>query len=319
MRGMLVVAFLGVALLVISGIGWAREIPEWDIEGLRSQGVKEGWTFDVGESWVTDYLKSGGDIRHITGAVRPIGWRLRAKFVDIVPDRDLPAAFDWRDEVPGGLQAIRNQGSCGSCWAFSVTAVTEALYLIAHPSHPIDLAEQTLVSGCFPSGSCSGGYFDAFNYIKSPGLPDETQDPYQAQNTRCRSGLKPTVHLLSWAYIGDGRSEPTTEQMKTAIKKYGPISVTVNGSFGSYAGGIYNRCNSGSINHMVTIEGWNDDGQYWIMRNSWGADWGEQGYMKIKYTGSSGHKCNNIGETAAFAVVDADPIPTPTPNPPFNP
>lgn len=256
-----------------------------------------------GETWVSKFLKDGGDIRDVTGLVIPENWKKAAKFDNVVAHRDLPPVFDWRWKAEG-LQPIKNQGQCGSCWAFSVTAVLEALIKIQ--THQIvDLAEQTLVSSCESGGSCSGGYFSAFNYMKSPGLPDEGQDPYKAYDTSCKSGLTAKERVVNWYYIGDGGDEPSTEQLKTAILEHGPISVTVyaNSTFSAYKGGIFNNCSSsGSENHMVNIEGWNDDGQYWVMRNSWGNTWGDNGYMNIRYTGASGAKCNRIGATAAYAI-----------------
>ncbi len=280
------------------------QVAHWDVQGLRQESMDEGYTFQVAESWVTRYLDGGGDMRHLTGLVRPVDWDKKARFVSPAEEEALmPKDFDWRRLVSGGLQPIRNQGGCGSCWAFSVTAVLESLDIIAHGHNPIDLAEQTLVSSCSGAGSCSGGYFDAFDYLKSPGLPAESSDPYRAANTSCRQNLVPKAKVARWSYVGGEGREPTTAELKAAILKYGPISVEVNASFSGYSGGVFNRCNSAEPDHMVTLEGWDDNDQAWIMRNSWGSDWGEHGYMRIKYTDGNGHKCNNIGRVAAFAEL----------------
>jgi len=278
---------------------------------LASQAVfgrqlaKGGRTFDVEDNWVTEYLRSGGDKSSVTGLVKPADWQINATFVDIAPRADLPEAFDWR-EVIGGLQPIKNQGECGSCWAFSVTAVLESIYTIAFPEQNIpDLAEQTLVSKCYRKGNCDGGFFSAFKYLKNRGLPNEAQDPYLDANSNCKSGLEPVADIYSWAYIGNRFRSPSTEQIQTAIMNYGPVSVDVNASFEAYASGVFNDCNNKVTDHMVTIEGWNNDGQYWIVRNSWGPDWGEDGYIRIRYTGDNGRKCNRIGDIAAFAVLNS--------------
>lgn len=264
--------------------------------------AEERLTYERGESWVSRYLEAGGDMKNITGLVLPSNWKDEARFNDLRARRDLPAMFDWRWKAEG-LQPIRNQKSCGSCWAFSITATLEALVKI-QTGKIVDLAEQTLVSTCESGGDCGGGYFTAFNYVKNPGLPDEAQDPYLAKNSSCKSGLKVAEKAVSWAYVGSRDRAPTTEQIKTALMKYGPLSVGVcaNGSFSSYKSGVFNSCSSCGVNHMVNIEGWNDEGQYWIMRNSWGTDWGENGYMNIKYVSSGGSKCNRIAEQTAYAV-----------------
>jgi C1A family cysteine protease len=268
--------------------------------------------YTTGENWVTRYLQGGGDIKNITGLVQPKGWERQGSWDDVKAEQGLPSHFDWNDFYK--LQPIKNQGSCGSCWAFSVTAVVESLYWIRNGGYDnswFDLAEQTLVSSCANYGSCSGGYFTAFNYIEQTGLPHESDDRYQARNTKCKSGLRPLQKIVEWKYIGDGGKRPTTEQLKTAIYHYGPISVDVNGGFGGYSGGVYTGCGSTGTNHMVTIEGWTDDeayaeygGGYWRMRNSWGTGWGEGGYMNIVYKSKRGANCNGIGNVGAYAIIE---------------
>ena len=276
----------------------------YDVEAMERWTAENEVDFRVESNWVTEYLVNGGNMKDITGLAQPKDtseWK-QSRYIE--PAENLPAAFDWRQEVAGGMQPVKNQGSCGSCWAFSVTAVLESLLRIQDPSTTLDLAEQTLVSTCSNAGSCSGGYFSAFNYLKTPGLADEAADPYRGVNTNCKSGLNPKAKIKEWAYIrGATGGQPSTEQLKTAIITYGPISVTVSASFTSYGGGIYSACNRNSVDHMVTIEGWDDATQSWIMRNSWGSNWGEDGYMRIKYTDRNGYKCNNIGSTAAFAIL----------------
>lgn len=266
------------------------------------------------ESWVTNFLRRGGRIEDITGLKQPQDWRQRASWDDMREYRDmqLPAHFNWNDFYQ--LQPIKNQGSCGSCWSFSITAVVESLYWIKNGNalnNWFDLAEQTLVSSCETGGSCAGGYFSAFNYVQTKGLPLESEDPYQARNTSCKSGLHPVQKIIEWHYIGGENSSPTTTQLKQAIYNYGPISVDVNGGFGSYGSGIFDSCGSTSTNHMVVLDGWTDDakyasngGGYWHMRNSWGKSWGENGYMRIVYKSRSGRNCNGIGNVGAYAIVD---------------
>lgn len=253
------------------------------------------------------------------GYLKPQGWRKLARWNDMsdtLSAYKTPTEFDWNDLV--SLQPVRNQRACGSCWAFSTTAVVESLHMILHGPekvfHDIDLAEQTLVSSCSSAGSCGGGFFTAFNYIRDIGLPDEAQDPYLARNSRCKEGLRAEQKIKYWAYVGDNRYGPTTEQIKAAIFQYGPVSVDVNGFFGSYSGGVYTSCASTAPNHMVTLEGWKDDpnysqygGGYWIMRNSWGEQWGENGKMRIVYKSRRGSRCNGIGGITAYAVLPDAP------------
>jgi C1A family cysteine protease len=79
-------------------------------------------------------------------------------------------------------------------------------------------------------------------------------------------------------------------------------TVSASGAWNYYKGGVYNECNSNGTNHIVAIVGWDDSTQSWILKNSHGTGWGEEGFMHIKYTDEYGYKCNRIGETAAFVV-----------------
>lgn len=269
-------------------------------------------SYQTRDSWVSRYLEDGGDIKNITGLVRPANWLRGARWDSVEFNNDLPSHFSWNDYYK--LQPIKNQQTCGSCWAFAVTAVVESLYWMRNFNSDndwYDLAEQRLVSNCLPGNSCSGGYFNSFDFVQTEGLPHESQDPYQNNNSRCKSGVEPLQKIVDWRYVGSSRSQPTTDQIKQAIWHYGPITVDVNGNFGRYSSGIYDSCGSTAINHMVVLEGWTDDpkyeangGGYWHMRNSWGRSWGEDGYMRIVYNSRRGQKCNGIGQVAAYAIID---------------
>lgn len=263
-------------------------------------------TYRTSENWVTRYLKGGGDIKGVTGLIAafPFNESPTSYHNVTIQEVETPSKFNWNDYIQ--MQPIRNQGQCGSCWAFSITAVVESLYRISHPGEQIDLAEQAMVSCASLYYGCNGGDFDAFNYVQANGLPDEFDFPYRGRNLRCKQNLKPKASLVSWAYATReyGR-EPTIDQIKTAIYTYGPVSVdvAVDMNFASYGGGVYNSCSGLYPNHMVTLEGWDDNTQSWLMRNSWGDSWGERGYMRIRYTDIFGKKCSKIGETTAFAVL----------------
>lgn len=261
-------------------------------------------------TWVSEFLNKGGSLDDITGLVKSEKWRNAARWDDLDVEAGLPPSWDWRRYRH--LQPIRNQKTCGSCWFFAITAVTESLHRLLYPLlwPYVDLAEQEGVS-CSGKGSCNGGYFDAFDFVVREGITDEENFPYLAKNAPCKRGLPKHAKLSAWRYIGDDRRGATIAQLKQAIYDHGPIAVDVNGDFSSYGGGIYNACSSTSTNHMVTIEGWQDDptldrygGGYWIMRNSWGEDWGEKGYMRIVYQSKRGAKCNGIGKVGAYAIMD---------------
>jgi C1A family cysteine protease len=200
-----------------------------------------------------------------------------------------PASFDWK--ALGYVTPVRDQGNCGSCWAFATTAALESnLMSKGMIIDAADCAEQILVS-CSGAGSCSGGYIDdASDYIRNTGLPPESYYPYTATNGACRNAIfgwqNNTSVITSWHYVG-GTTSPTVEQIKNDLVTYGPLVTTMDvyTDFFSYSSGIYKYA-TGHLEggHAILIVGYDDVDQYFIVKNSWGSGWGESGYFKIAYS-----------------------------------
>jgi len=247
------------------------------------------------------------------GVIVPEKWWVDAPFDSCSPKGSLPDEFDWRDY--NGVTPIRDQDGCGSCWAFSAVAPVECSILIKDKDS-VDLSEQWLVS-CTDAGSCSGGWpSEACNYMvcdgyyKDPcgdsGAVLEADFPYVAWDAPCGCPYDHPYCIDSWSFIGDGGGVPAVDAMKQAILDYGPISVCVcvNDQFHDYDGGIFSGPSCGSMNHAVALVGWDDNqgsNGVWYLRNSWGTDWGEQGYMRIEYGVS------NVGYAALY-VNYRDPL-----------
>jgi|GEM_PF-1460230 len=279
------------------------QLSDDDIQALRARAAREGWTFTVGPNPAT-----ARPLEQLCGLVEPSrDWRAAAKYDPCTPRESLPATFDWRKQ--GGLTAVRDQGPCGSCWAFAAIGVMEAALLINNHVN-VDLSEQWLVSACTAAGSCAGGWHtEAFEYLRCEGLTDpcgksgavlEAACPYLAQNSTCKCPYTHPYCLDSWYMVGNGLGPPTVNQIKQAILDHGPVAATVyvGPAFQAYKGGIFNACEQGITNHAIVLVGWDDtQGKegVWIMRNSWGPAWGEQGYMRIEYG------CSAIGSDPAYA------------------
>ena len=231
-------------------------------------------------------------------------------FEDEVPDKtvsetlyapqtadSLPIAFDWRN-ISGNsyVTPIRDQRSCGSCWAFAATAALESKALMAFnwPGANVDLSEQIVIS-CSGAGSCSGGSPSrASNFFRDTGIGLESCYPYTATNGDCGSACSDwensTYRIESWSYISAGNT-PTTSAIKNAIYNSGPIIAIfdVYTDFFSYRSGVYSYVSGEDEGgHAVLIVGWNDSDNAFIVKNSWGTWWGESGYFKIAYSELTG-------------------------------
>jgi hypothetical protein len=222
----------------------------------------------------------------------------------------LPEAFDWRTKAE--LMPIRNQGSCGSCYAFSTMATFEDSRRI-FGGDKADTSEQYIVSCNTEGWSCNGGFF-GYDMLKRPkGSILEIDYPYTATDGNCKGGLSYKAPVVEWAYLpGGDNAGNDIEGMKTALMKFGPlgVGVAVNDAFSNYTGGIFQDTGFRSLNHAVNIVGWNNaDGGYWIMRNSWG-NWGESGFMRIRFG------ANGIGAWPNYVITEkGDPSPNPDPTP----
>lgn len=187
----------------------------------------------------------------------------------------LPAKFSWLEQKM--MTPVKNQGSCGSCWAFAACGQFEA-NIKRFDGVTRDLSEQFLVN-CAESG-CSGGWCPDYIF-KSKGAVYEADLPYKAKDGTCGAY---TYHekIISYKEIA---KQPTVTQLKEAIYQYGPLWVTVcvGSNFSAYKNGVLTKTDAGSVNHAVVLCGWDDATESWVMRNSWGSSWGEQGYMRIKF------------------------------------
>jgi C1A family cysteine protease len=210
-----------------------------------------------------------------------------------LPLNAAPDEIDWR--AKGVVSPIKNQASCGSCWAFATTSNVESVVAIATGSLT-SLSEQVLVDcdhycghyrfiqGC--DNGCGGGIMpNAMLYIIDNGQQSEDAYPYVGRNQNCRnSSIPPVAHIHDWTFIDDNE-----DQMTQWIGTKGPLVVGVDASrWSSYTGGIMSSTsicpdNDQVQNHAVDAVGYGTESgtPYWIIRNSWGTSWGEQGYARI--------------------------------------
>uniref|UniRef100_A0A6P7G4E7 Cathepsin L-like proteinase n=1 Tax=Diabrotica virgifera virgifera TaxID=50390 RepID=A0A6P7G4E7_DIAVI len=186
----------------------------------------------------------------------------------------VPTEVDWRNKKAD--LGVRNQGSCGSCWAFSAVGAIEG-QLAIHKKQHVQLSEQELVDCDTVNEGCNGGLMtDAFNYVKRHGLAAESKYKYTGKRGSCKNVHKQVSSLSG--FVNLARTETA---LVNALANVGPISIAVDAdTWQHYGGGVFNNKNCGTaLNHGILAVGYTKDA--FIVKNSWGTSWGENGYIRV--------------------------------------
>jgi len=202
--------------------------------------------------------------------------------------------IDWA--AKGMTTAIKDQGQCGSCWAFSTTETVESAILMAGKSVS-KLSPQEVVDCDSSDQGCGGGDpQEALGWVKDQGGLDTDQCyPYTAQDGTCASSKCQAAGNVVEVIPISG----SEQDMYDALGKYGPLSICADASsWSNYNGGVLTASQCGSdVDHAIQLTGYSpSQGGYWIVRNSWGADWGEKGFIYLQYGANT---CDCTSETTA--------------------
>ncbi|KAE9588577.1 putative actinidain [Lupinus albus] len=198
---------------------------------------------------------------------------------------ELPKSIDWRKK--GAVTNIKDQGNCGSCWAFSAVAAVEGINQIKS-GKLVSLSEQQLIDCDIENGNlgCQGGDMEiAFTFIKKHGgITTNKHYPYQGSDGTCKNPRNHAIVNIS----GYENVPAQNEKMLKAAASNQPVSVAIDAGcyeFQLYSKGIFSRSCGKDLNHGMTIVGYGEENnghKYWIVKNSWATNWGDSGYIKIK-------------------------------------
>jgi C1A family cysteine protease len=219
---------------------------------------------------------------------------------------DLPARFDWRNyNGHNYVTGVRDQDKCGACYAFSTAAALESRILITShtPDRDLNLSEQAMVSCDERNYGCGGGYLDyALDYLAATGLPTETCYPFTSAESGitgecggCSDWQQNTYKITGYENVAT-----SVEDMKRALIQYGPLvaGFLIFQDFLNYKSGVYTHVTGTVVaGHAVLIVGYDDTQQAWIVKNSVGTDWGENGFFRVK-SGTN----ESLIETEVYAI-----------------
>jgi len=208
--------------------------------------------------------------------------------------RTLPDSVDWRTK--GVVTPVKNQGGCGSCWAFAATETIESAIAVK-TGKLLVLSEQNMVSctpnpqQCGGTGGCNGATAElGFAYVQKMGISSEAVQPYRGITGKCVETTK-AANITGFVKL----PENDHDALLNAIATVGPIAITVAASeWLDFENGVFDGCaKDADLDHGVQLVGYGTDAgtDYWLVRNSWGAVWGEQGYIRIKRFATSDAWC----------------------------
>jgi C1A family cysteine protease len=242
-------------------------------------------SYDMGFTKFMDLTKEEFKARYLSTNAPKAG-----SHVVVLPTTNVPSSVDWRSK--GAVTPVKDQQQCGSCWAFSTTGSLEGLSFLSGKGLQ-SFSEQQLVdcSGSYGNQGCNGGLMDyGFQYVHDHGITLESSYSYTAQDGSCqKDGGAFKIGGYNDVAAGD------VSQLKAAVAQR-PVSVAVDAeNWQFYSGGVFSDC-SANLDHGVLAVGYTSD--YWIVKNSWNTNWGEDGYIRV----AIGNTCG-IANSASYPTA----------------
>jgi C1A family cysteine protease len=274
-------------------------------EAIYNQAVEEmtahNARFEAGEETYTQGVNQFTDLTLEEFQAQPMfGFKQGEKGprlgVHEYAGEELAASVDWRNK--GAVTPVKNQGQCGSCWAFSTVGGLEGAWEIGTGTLT-SMSEQQFVDCSKANSGCNGGLMDsAFQYAEGVAVATESSYPYTARDGSCKSSYNTAIPRGGVSGYHDVSS--STSSLQSALQQQ-PVSVAIEADqsvFQRYSGGVITSGCGSSLDHGVTAVGYNSN--YFIVKNSWGSSWGNAGYVYI-----SGTQCG-ITTSASYPTVSGN-------------
>ena len=315
---------LGLGTVLLAAPGAKQFDPQLttQVERMRAELQAKGQGYEVDVNPAMQY--SLEQLCGLKPELRPFDYQAHAEGGYLNNETEDLAAVVLPSKYIGWFSTVKDQGQCGSCWAFATIGNLEGAALRKHgaPRGRVNadgsiatsgdltiLSEQQLLS-CNPEGySCNGGWY-AFDMLMPAnvtqgsgyykGAIPANAFPYVAQQVACSFATNTSYTPVSqWGYVGSGNGIPSVAAIKAAIYKWGCVTAGVyaDSYFQAYRRGVFTGSdNSSQPDHAILLVGWDDSKGAWLLKNSWSSQWGINGFMWIKYG------VNSVGTSPAWAL-----------------
>jgi KDEL-tailed cysteine endopeptidase len=258
---------------------------------INEHNSDETATSQMGHNFISDYTNA--EKANLSGLKADFMPQTEAE-VFVATNAPIANSINW--VTAGKVGAVKDQGQCGSCWAFSATGSMESAVAISTGRHVGNYSEQQLVdcSSSYGNNGCSGGwYYWAWEYLKVTGQDNTSSYPYfsgaKGKTGTCNASGNSSVKVQNYVKVGTQNSD-----IMAALNKK-PVSVAIDATkavFQSYTSGVVTAGCGRSLDHAVMAVGYGTDAatglDYFLVRNSWGSSWGDNGYIKIGQSSTGG-------------------------------
>jgi len=264
---------------------------------IKAHNLDNTKSWKMGVNKYTDRTEQ--ELNQVLGYDKSLGFYQHSKRQEQVPFEirtDLPPTVDWRTK--GVITPVKDQGGCGSCWTFGTVETIESFWALSGRTLPVLSEQQALdctpnPDDCGGTGGCGGGTAEIIyqQLVASGGITSEQQYPYVGEDEQCQFNNKTTpivAKISGYVALPSNQYQP----VMNAVATVGPLVINVDASswFG-YDSGVFDGCDDQNpdIDHVVQLVGYGTDsdyGDYWLIRNSWGDGWGEEGYIRLKRNSS---------------------------------